>query len=399
MIEGLDYRKHPILFVDDEELALETFKAQFRRDFTIHTALSGQEALQILSQQPISLVITDQRMPQMSGVALLEQVSRLYPDTIRMLITAYTDMDVVIAAINQGHVYRYFPKPYNEDEVRQSIKEGIERYYLIRERDRLYAEKIELIKRVERTNRLTAVGTLAAGMAHEINNPLVAINTFLQMVPQKYNEPEIDKEFWEHFYQVVLSEVDRIRNLLSRLLKYSRFSEKEDLHLEETDINQVLQDMIAFLENEAKRKNLSIQHDLATGLPIALVDRERMKQVFLNILLNAIQATFRGYIQIKSACIEEEGEQFIQVAISDTGTGIGQEELQKLFNPFFTTKQRGGSGLGLITCHQIVDEHRGTIDVQTEVGKGSTFIITLPLDPHRYNRRRAERRREEELHL
>ena len=157
--------------------------------------------------------------------------------------------------------------------------------------------------------------------------------------------------------------------------------------------------MAAFLENEAKRKSLTIQQDLTPELPRALVDRERMKQVFLNIILNAIQATFRGYIQIKSGCIEEDGEKFIQVSISDTGTGIGEEELQKLFNPFFTTKQRGGSGLGLITCHQIVDEHRGTIDVQTEVGKGSTFIVTLPLDPNRYNRRRAERRREEELPL
>jgi signal transduction histidine kinase len=396
MIEGLDYKKHPILFVDDEEMALETFKAQFKRDFTIHTALGGQKALETLSQQPMALILSDQRMPQMGGVALLEQVSKLYPDTIRMLITAYTDMEVVIEAINKGHVYRYFPKPYNEDELRLSIKEGIERYYLIRERDRLYAEKIELIKRVERTNRLTAVGTLAAGMAHEINNPLVAINTFLQMVPQKYKEPETDNEFWEHFYQVVLSEVERIRNLLSRLLKYSRFSEKEELHLEETDINQVLKDMITFLENEAKRKNLSIQQDLEIGMPPAMVDRERIKQVFLNILLNAIQATFRGYIRVKSACIEEDGEKFLRISVRDTGTGIGEEDLQKLFNPFFTTKQPGGSGLGLVTCHQIVDEHRGTIDVQTEVGKGSTFIVTLPLDPRRYDRRRAERRKDEE---
>jgi len=396
MIEGLDYKKYPILYVDDEEMALETFKAQFRRDFTIHTAPSGQEALQILSQQPLALVITDQRMPQMGGVALLEQVTKQFPNTIRMLITAYSDMDVVIAAINKGQVYRYFAKPYNEDEVRESIKEGLERYYLIRERERLYAEKIELIKRMERTNRLTAVGTLAAGMAHEINNPLVAINTFLQMVPQKYAEEETDKEFWEHFHQVVLSEVDRIRNLIGRLLKYSRFSEKEDLHLEETDTNQILQDMATFLDNEAKRKGLAIQQDLMPGMPIALLDRERMKQVFLNILLNAIQATFRGYILIKSGCIEEDGEKFLQISISDTGTGISEEELQKLFNPFFTTKQRGGNGLGLITCHQIVDEHRGTIDVQTEVGKGSTFIVTLPLDPRRYDRRRIERRKEDE---
>jgi signal transduction histidine kinase len=228
---------------------------------------------------------------------------------------------------------------------------------------------------------------------------LVAINTFLQMVPQKYAEDETDKEFWEQFHKVVLSEVDRIRNLIARLLKYSRFSEKEELHLEETDINRILQDMATFLDNEAKRKGLKIQQDLASDIPPAMLDRERLKQVVLNILLNAIQATFRGYILIKSACIEEDGEKFLQLSISDTGSGISEEELQKLFNPFFTTKQRGGSGLGLITCHQIVDEHRGTIDVRTEVGKGSTFIVTLPLDPRRYDRRRIDRRKEEDQPL
>src|SRR3954468_12020625 len=102
MIEGLDYKKYPILYVDDEEMALETFKAQFRPDFMVYTAPTGQEALRILSTQTVALVITDQRMPQMGGVVLLEQITKDFPNTIRMLITAYSDMDVVIAAINKG---------------------------------------------------------------------------------------------------------------------------------------------------------------------------------------------------------------------------------------------------------------------------------------------------------
>jgi two-component system probable response regulator PhcQ len=191
--QALQYKDYPILFVDDEEMALVTFTAQYKRDFTIFTAKGGKEALDFLHEHPeIALIVSDQRMPGMSGVELLQRAMQIAPDAVRVLITAYTDMDVVIEAINTGNVYRYVSKPYNEDDLRYSIMQGIERYYLIRERDRLYAEKIDTLKRISRTNRLTAIGILAAGMAHEINNPLVAISTFLQMLPEKLKEPKRD---------------------------------------------------------------------------------------------------------------------------------------------------------------------------------------------------------------
>ena len=185
MPEALPYKELPILFVDDEEMALTTFKSLFKRDFTIYTASGGEDALGIVEAHPeIALIVCDQRMPKMSGVELLRQVSEKRPEMVRMLKTAYSEMELVIDAINQGNIYRYITKPYNEEELKQILIQGIERFYLIKERDRLYAEKIETLKKVARTNRLTAIGILAAGMAHEINNPLVAIKTFLQMIPQ-----------------------------------------------------------------------------------------------------------------------------------------------------------------------------------------------------------------------
>lgn len=395
LLQPDEYRHYPILYVDDEPFALETFRLQFKEDFTIHVAQDGEEAQRILHENEIAVVLTDQRMPRLSGVELLTRVKAQRPDTVRMLITAYTDMDVVIEAINEGNVYRYITKPYNEDDLRNSLRQGIETYYLIRERERLEAEKIETAKRMARANRLSAVGTLAAGMAHEINNPMTAVSAFLQMLPQKYEEDRKDKEYWEQFYRRVCEELERIQHLITRMLRYSRFTGREEYNLQETDLNELLEDMIALLVPEAKKRLDVFKKDLDPNLPTIWMDRERVKQVFMNLFLNAIQATERGTIMVRSRRASRGNDRAaLEVAVSDTGCGIAEEHLQKLFDPFFTTKHHEGSGLGLLTCHQIVEAHRGFIDVQSEPGKGSTFIVRLPINPEEHDRRISERRKE-----
>jgi len=395
LLQPEHYRQYPILYVDDEPFALETFRAQFKEDFTIHVAQDGEEAQRILQENEIAAVLTDQRMPRLSGVELLKRVKTQRPDTVRMLITAYTDMDVVIEAINEGNVYRYVTKPYNEDDLRNTLRQGIETYYLIRERARLEAEKIETARRMARANRLSAVGTLAAGMAHEINNPLTAVSAFLQMLPQKYEESRKDKEFWEQFYRRVCEELERIHHLITRMLRYSRFTGQDEYNLQETDLNGLLEDMIALLVPEAKKRMNVFKKEFDPDLPIGWMDPERMKQVFMNLFLNAIQATEGGTITVCSRLASRGNDRAaLEVAVSDTGCGIAEEHLHKLFDPFFTTKHHEGSGLGLLTCHQIVEAHRGFIDVRSEPGKGATFIVRLPSNPQEHNRRISERRKE-----
>ncbi|MCG3113870.1 MAG: ATP-binding protein [Candidatus Manganitrophus sp. SB1] len=393
MPEALRYKDYPILFVDDEEMALVTFKNLFKKEFTIHTAGSGEAALELIERHPeLALIVSDQRMPDMTGIELLRRISVKRPNLIRMLITAYTEIELVIDAINRGKVYRYITKPYNEEELKQTLKQGIERYYLVKERDRLYAEKIETFKKMAQANRLTAIGILAAGMAHEINNPLVAINTFLQMIPKKYDEEVKDEEFWDKFYAVALGETHRIQMLISQLLHYSKTPEEEGLKLNGVNINDLLYETITFIDNEAKKKGLTIRQDFEPDLPLCYVDREKIRQVFLNILLNAIQATHEGYIRVKtSADFDKKDHAFFHVAVEDTGVGIAEENIQKLFNPFFTTKQNEGTGLGLMMCHHIIEEHRGSIDVHSELGKGTTMTIHLPVNLTEFNRRKSDR--------
>ncbi len=391
--DDLDYKAFPILYVDDEPYALETLLRQFKREFTILTAPSGAAGLEILAQRDVALVLSDQRMPDMIGTQFLAQVRAQYPDTVRMLLTAYSDLESVVDAINVGNVSRYLTKPYDEREVQMAFRDGIERYVLVKERERLHAEKIETLNRVARANRLSAVGTMAAGLAHEINNPLVPISTFLQMLPAKRRETPEDSEYWGTLYQVTVKEVERIRGLVRQLLTYSKCPGDAVATFEAVDLNALLGQMALLLTPQARAAGVSIDVRQDASLGSIYVDQERMKQVVLNLMLNAIQAMpSGGTLTIAILATTARSTPHVELRVSDTGVGIPEENLEQLFTPFFTTKGHEGSGLGLLTCHQVVDEHRGTISVESVVGRGTTFVVSLPLDPRTADRRDSDRR-------
>jgi signal transduction histidine kinase len=400
MFEDLDYKAYPVLYVDDEPYALETVQRQFKDEFTVLTASSAAKGLEVLGEREVALVLSDQRMPDLSGTQFLARVRAEHPETVRMLLTAYSDLESVVDAINLGNVCRYLTKPYEERELRMAFREGIERYVLVKERDRLYAEKIETMKRVAHANRLSAVGTLAAGLAHEINNPLVPISTFLQMLPAKRSEDQPDEEYWGALYQVTVKEVERIRGLIRQLLTYAKFTGEAELNLEPVDFNALAHHMVVFLDPQARSKGVTVALTPAPTLTPVWVDAERIKQVFLNLLLNAIQAMpAGGTVAVTVRATTVKGWPHAEVEVADTGIGIPPEHLEKLFTPFFTTKGHEGSGLGLLTCHQVVDEHHGLIHVQSEVGRGTTFTVRLPIDPRTYDRRQRGRRLDDDTPL
>lgn len=235
---------------------------------------------------------------------------------------------------------------------------------------------------IRRADRLASLGTLTAGLAHEIRNPLVAIKTLTQLLPERID----DEEFRNHFLSIAAGEVDRISHLVSELLDFARPSSPK---MEFEDINQTIDGMILLCSTECKKKNIQIEKQLALDLPLIRVDREQIKQVFLNILLNAIEATGDGgKITVRTRSFSKpSGDRYLQVEIKDTGCGIPKEYLEEIFNPFYTTKATG-SGLGLSISNQIVQDHKGYIDVESQQGKGSSFFINLPIDQPDHPRRR-----------
>jgi len=238
------------------------------------------------------------------------------------------------------------------------------------ENARLYQEMQRTQQLMRRTDRLSSLGSLTAALAHEIRNPLVTVKTFLDLVPIRYK----DKEFRGEFLKLTSSEVDRLTKLVSELLEFAKPKKPK---LRRADVNQVLEEIIPLVTAEATKRDITIETNLRETTPVKL-DADQMKQVFLNILLNAIEAIeAHGKISITSREIHKNGTQHVQVEVADTGTGIPKKIVEQIFDPFFTTKDKG-SGLGLSITHQIVEDHHGTIEVESMPKKGTTFVITIP---------------------
>jgi signal transduction histidine kinase len=226
---------------------------------------------------------------------------------------------------------------------------------------------------IRRADRLSSLGMLTAGLAHEIRNPLVAIRTFTQLLPERYQ----DEEFRDVFKNLALKEVDRICGLVNDLLNFARPSTP---NVSAQDVNEIVESIARILETEAKDKDVKILLHLASGLPKIYIDKEQIKQVCMNLILNAIQSIEGvGTVDISTGLFGENGsKRFAQIEVRDTGVGIPQKDIENIFNPFFTTK-KDGSGLGLSISHQIIKEHGGYMVVESQVGHGTSFFVRLPV--------------------
>jgi two-component system NtrC family sensor kinase len=214
---------------------------------------------------------------------------------------------------------------------------------------------------------------MAAGMAHEIKNPLSSMKVLTQLISKKYDDPEYRKKIEEIFPR----EINRIDRIVESLLGFARATA---LTFEKTNINEIIEENLVYFEDQAKTANVKIEKSYGQ-LPEVEVDKGQISQVFSNLILNAIQAMPTGgeLKVITTPGKEIEGiVQDVHVQVSDTGQGIPEDILKKLFDPFFTTKY-GGTGLGLTITHSIVDGHKGFIDVVSQIGQGTTFTVCLPI--------------------
>ena len=287
----------------------------------------------------------------------------------------------LIGMLNLG--YKFNRDIYSQEDI-ELLSTLANQTAIAIENARLYEDLKKSKSYIRRADRLASLGTLTAGLAHEIRNPLVAIKTLTQLLPERLE----DDEFRDQFLKIAAGEVDRISSLVEELLDFARPS---DPKLEFEDINTILDGMILLVSTETKKKQVNILRNYASDLPPVQIDREQIKQVLLNILLNAVQATSAsGKITVKTrSFIKPGGEPYIQIECTDTGCGIPPEHIEEIFNPFFTTKSTG-SGLGLSISHQIIQDHRGYIDVESRVEKGSSFFINLPVNQDYPKRRKSD---------
>jgi signal transduction histidine kinase len=234
---------------------------------------------------------------------------------------------------------------------------------------------------MKRTDRLKSLETIAGGFAHEIRNPLTSIKTFIQLAPERKDDPDFIREF----SRIVLEDVYRIERLIEEILDYARYMEPK---LTEEDINDIVSSCLYFIDVKADSRGIKIEKKLASELPRVMLDRQQIKQVFLNLFLNALDAMKEqgGSLRVRTRLLSKPGgKPWVQIETEDTGHGIQEANLEHIFDPFFTTKHESGehegTGLGLTIVHQIIQEHHGEIQVKSTVGTGATFLVNLPALP------------------
>ena len=462
-------KKIVIICVDDESVVLVSLRDQLRNHlgqaYDIEIAESGEEAMELFSELieddiEVPLVISDQIMPGLKGDELLIQIHQEYPKTLKILLTGQADAEVVGNAVNNADLYRYIPKPWDEPDLCLTVTEALRRYaqdrqlaeqnkqlqdlydkaqqeiverkrfevllaeanqnleHKVNDRTRKLSQALENLKATQNQlivqEKMASLGTLTAGIAHEIKNPLNFVNNFAQLsigladeliellIEQK---PTISSEDWVYIHEILADlklnaasineEGQRADSIVRNMLLHSGGATGQ---FQETDLNILLDETIQLTYHSLRAKNVTFNVRLETYFdstikPISVIIQD-ISRSFLNIIGNACYAAHHKKISQSTRITPivrvttNNLPDYVEVRIWDNGFGLSTEVQDKLFTPFFTTKPAGeGTGLGLsITYDIIVQVHQGKIDVNTELGKFTEFVIRLPKQAINVNR-------------
>jgi len=490
-----------VLLVDDDINILKLLAQVLKIDgYVTFSTQNGYEALDMLKNNSIDLIIADQKMPEISGTEVLKIVRNDYPDVTRILMTGYPDIGIFQEAVNEGEIYQIITKPIKNDIFRMSVKRALEHREVILENKRLIArlksdvvekaaqiieseekyrtlvensmegimelsqegiilfanetackifglfrdelcgkpienlfddreekEKIFLIlekygklenhvitfvlengqkiiiqisikslkdnhgkiiknianlkditeelkvqEQINTTKRLAAIGELAAVVAHEIKNPLGAISNSIGVLKKFLDLEDSDKKLMD----IIIKETHRLNDIVNDFLSFAR---PNKIALERCNLTLILNDTVTILQEDNLFKDVSIKTKILGDFNEVMLDPDRMKTIFWNLLLNSAEAiSGKGIIKIEVKKSKLVNVDSIEIIISDTGKGIKNEDLLTIFEPFYTNKP-SGTGLGLSIVQRNIFEHGGTIEVESETNKGSQFIINLPL--------------------
>ena len=371
-----------VLYVDDDTANLVVLKATCQGEFDVITASSGPAGLEILKEREVAVLLVDQRMPGMSGIEVFEIAQELYPDTIRILITAYSDLSDAINAINRGKIRRYIRKPWDPDELKAVLRDGIETYQIRRKVSQLETRLIE-------TERTYALGVVAASVAHELRNPLAAMVMGIDLA-----ELRLDQLLGEMHpgVGVLPTHVDTVRKVrhqmdeiaaatdqVTEITKGMELGQRRRDEDVQAELQEIVELTLTFVR-AALLKRATLEVDLQPSPPVK-GSPNKLSQVMTNLLVNAMQAMpdrARTENRIKVSLAPDHAEGWVRLAVEDNGEGIPDDVREHIFDPFFTTKTQGGTGLGLAISKRIVEEVGGRIEVSSRPGKGTTFTVRLP---------------------
>lgn len=368
--------RHRILAVDDEKANLNLLRRTFHRDYEIILAENGVDGLNILKNTPVDLIISDQRMPGMTGVEMLTESRRIHPNAVRIILTAYADVKDIIDSINLGHIYRYILKPWSPDELKVTVSKALDHYRLEEENRDLVMKlqkSLDELRMAQRElllqERLSTLGRMASTVIHDLKLPMSNIRTSAVLLA----DPHLTNELRREFSEIIMKEVDRLVEMTKEILEFSRGETK--LQIGVFQFSDLLEDVVHTVERDFAAVNVKVVRDW-NDLGAIEGDRDRLRRVLLNLAVNARDAMPKGGLLTVSAMRRDDQ---MNVRVFDTGMGIPSEILERIFEPFVTYGKHNGTGLGMTIAKKIIEAHSGTIVASNRAGGGASIAIDFPL--------------------
>jgi signal transduction histidine kinase len=405
-----------ILVIDDDDDDAFLTEDLIREGFTnpspnLDHVRSHEEALQRLGETTYDLCMLDYRLGEGNGIGLLQTLRSKNITTPIILLTGQGDQEIAVEAMKSGandyivkgklscesltksirHAIQLHTEAERRKHTEEMLKKSHQELTLAHEELQASLNKLQTAQnQILRSEKLAGIGRLAAGVCHEILNPLNIISGHTQALQM---ERKKDQGLLEDLGSIT-EEIHRIEKIISGLLKFSR---KGDVELKYTDINQELESVLSIVQGEMSSEGIEVVREFDSDLPQLLLDNDRMRQVYLNIINNAKYAmSGGGKLKVRTQILEDknssqvepgsspsnpETDGILRISFIDTGPGIKPEYLGKVFDPFFTTKPEDkGTGLGLSVCYSIVEKHGGFLEAESDGHSGTTFLIDLPLN-------------------
>ncbi len=364
--------KPTILCVDDEKDNVDALERLFRKKYNVLKATSGKEALLLLDQnpEPVAVIITDQRMPEMAGVEFLEKTLQKHPQTLRMLLTGYTDLESVIAAVNKGQIYRYLTKPWDPIDLVNTVDQAAERYFLgieLQEKNEQLSKALEDLKSLDKTK-----SNFMILINHELKTPLTSILNFAALL----KETTLDTD-QNQYLQRIISSTDRLKNLIEDVLLIMK-AETGQLNLNKQSMTCKTCEpwLTPELQKMMVQKSITLSENLiATEF---LADRRIFTQIIQRLIHNAIKYGNPGKPIIVSS---EESSQGVLFKIINQGPQIPNQVIEKILQPFFIDENimnhSSGFGLGLTICESLLKLHGAVLSVQNQMdGVSVSFALS-----------------------
>jgi two-component system response regulator PhcR len=380
-----------VLYVDDERPNRIVFEQSLGSDFRIKSVSDGNAALAILDAEDVAVLVTDMRMPGMSGEELLRIAKERKPATIRMVVTAYADVDPILRAINEGLVARYIIKPWIRAELVQVLRWAIEAWTFSRNSTTLYARLME-------TERLATLGSIAGMLVHDLKQPLMSLLINVEHLRELAKATSILQDALART-PLGLEEKTRLSELVDDLDPVTTDLKASAMHLsslidglrelsrprdrsskaEWADPLPIVRHAMAVCQEIALSAHASIDYQGPGVLPRVAISATELTQVLINLVQNGAQAVAaRGAPQGKVSIVARTESNMLELCVRDDGVGMPPEVLGRVGTPFFTTRAEG-TGLGLAQCQRLIGSAGGRFRIESEPGIGTTVTIVLPV--------------------